>query len=233
MTSIADALGHKVSISLPGLHAYTGCDTVSAFAGKGKLTALKILKANEQYQNLFAGLGANIDVSEELVHELEVFTCHLYGGKGITDVNELRYAMFCAKKSELESHQLPPCRHCLFKHILRANYQALVWKSCLVPCPVIPSPIGHGWKHEGENDAYGIDWMSVNPAPTAILEFLSCNCSRSCESNRCNCVANGLRCTDMCSLQDCSNQETIEEEDEVLAGSDDEGDDENTDIEAT
>ena len=232
MTSIADALGRKVSISLPGLHAYTGCDTVSAFASKGKLTALKALKANEQYQNLFADLGATIDVSEELVRELEVFTCHLYGGKGITDVNELRYAMFCAKKGELESYQLPPCRYCLFKHILRANYQALVWKSCLVACPVIPAPIGHGWKHEGENDAYAIDWMSVNPAPNAVLEFLSCNCSRSCESNRCSCVANGLKCTDMCRLRDCTNQETIEV-DEVLAGSDDEGDDKNTDIEDT
>ena len=37
----------------------------------------------------------------------------------------------------------------------------------------------------------------------------------------------------MCRQQDCSNQETIEEEDEVLAESDDEGDDENTDIEDT
>eukprot|EP00794_Sanderia_malayensis_P020731 gene20733-22764_t len=42
ITSTADALGYKVSRSLPGLHAFTGCDTVSAFASKGKLTALKI-----------------------------------------------------------------------------------------------------------------------------------------------------------------------------------------------
>ena len=84
MTSIAVALGHKVSVSLPGLHAYTGCDAVSAFASKGKLTALKTHKANEQYQNLFADLGANLDVSEGLLHELEVFTCYLYRGKGIT-----------------------------------------------------------------------------------------------------------------------------------------------------
>ncbi len=32
------------------------------------------------------------------LHELEVFTCHLYRGNGVTDVNELRYQMFCAKK---------------------------------------------------------------------------------------------------------------------------------------
>ena len=53
----------------------------------------------------------------------------LYGREGITDVNKLRYATFCAKKGELDSHQLPSSRHWLFKHILRANYQTLVWKS--------------------------------------------------------------------------------------------------------
>eukprot|EP00794_Sanderia_malayensis_P019746 gene19746-21683_t len=77
--------------------------------------------------------------------------------------------------------------------------------------------------------AYTIDWMSVNPAPSAILELMSCNCSRSCDSNRCSCVANGLRCTDMCRLRDCSNQDSIDDDDEVLNDSDDEDSDENTD----
>ena len=33
-------------MSLIGLHAITGCDTVSAFAGKGKVKALKLLMKN-------------------------------------------------------------------------------------------------------------------------------------------------------------------------------------------
>ena len=33
--------------ALPGLHALTGCDTVSSFAGKGKKAALDIVKADE------------------------------------------------------------------------------------------------------------------------------------------------------------------------------------------
>ena len=69
MTSTADSIGHKVSISLPCLNAYTGCVTVSVCTSKRKLTTLKAYKANEQYKNLFAGLDANIDVSEELVHK--------------------------------------------------------------------------------------------------------------------------------------------------------------------
>ena len=108
-----------------------------------------------------------------------------------------------------------------------------MWKSCLVACPVIPAPIGHGWIHDAENDGYAIEWMSVNPKPNAVLEFLSCNCSRSCKSNKCSCAANGLRCTDMCHIRDCSNQETIEEDDEVVTGSHYEDNDEDTDIENT
>ena len=65
------------------------------------------------------------------------------------------------------------------------------------------------------------------------LYFLSCNCSRCYESNRCSCAANGLRFTDMCHLRDCINQETIEEDDEVVTGSDYDDNNEDTDIEDT
>ncbi len=39
--TIADSVGIDVCRSLIGMHACTGCDTVSAFAGKGKARALK------------------------------------------------------------------------------------------------------------------------------------------------------------------------------------------------
>ena len=35
--------------SLTGLHELTGCDTVSAFAGKGKSTAFNTLMKNDEY----------------------------------------------------------------------------------------------------------------------------------------------------------------------------------------
>ena len=37
ITAISNAIGSGLSKCLPGLHAYTGCDTISAFAGKRKL----------------------------------------------------------------------------------------------------------------------------------------------------------------------------------------------------
>ena len=40
-------LGDKLSQALIALHAFTGCDTVSAFAGRGKTGPLKQLKKDE------------------------------------------------------------------------------------------------------------------------------------------------------------------------------------------
>ena len=48
--------------------------------------------------------------------------------------------------------------------------------------------------------------MSGEPAPKAVLELLSCQCKRVCQSPSCTCLANGLHCTDMCRLQECTNQ---------------------------
>ena len=39
--TLALSIGQDVCQALPGLHSFTGCDTVSAFAGRGRLTALK------------------------------------------------------------------------------------------------------------------------------------------------------------------------------------------------
>ena len=141
-------------------------------------------------------------------------------------VNEARYEKFCAKKGKIESNQLPPCQNALRKHIDRANYQARVWKNCLVPYPQIPNPSGHGWKLE--NSQFTIDWMTIPPAPDSILEFLSCNCTKSCDSNRCICRTNGLKCTDMCKLKDCSNATKESDGEESDNDSDGEVSDEET-----
>ncbi len=73
-------------------------------------------------------LGEDWHVCDELMDSLEKITCLLNATKsGTQKVNELRYHMFCAKKVEIESHQLPPCIDSLGKHAQRANYQAAIW----------------------------------------------------------------------------------------------------------
>ncbi len=108
----------RVCRALIGMHAFTGCDTVSAFVGRGKTKALKLLISHVDYQDTFLKLDQEWVLSQELVDKLETFTCLLYAPKlSSIRINELRYHLFCAKKGEIESHQLPPCREC-FLHML-------------------------------------------------------------------------------------------------------------------
>ena len=164
-------------------------------------------------------------INEELCNELENFTCIHYNSNGTTcSVNELRYKLFCARGAECKSHLLPPCRDCLYKHIIRANYQTAIWKRSLEKQPNIPNPSGHGWKYKIVNNEkiLNIDWMSGEPAPKAVLDLLACDCSRICKAPDCICITNNLKCTPMCKL-DCDNQK-ISNDDEDENEQDDVGD---------
>lgn len=40
--NVAGVLGHNVCCALPGMHSFTGCDTVSAFGGQGNHKCFKV-----------------------------------------------------------------------------------------------------------------------------------------------------------------------------------------------
>ena len=207
------------------MHAFTGCDTVSAFAGRGKIGALKQMKCDESKQEVFSELGKSWDTSNDLLMKTERLTCQLYvPTTQISEVNTLRYKMFCAKRAQVESSQLPPCQDCLYRHISRANYQAAVWRRCLENDPSEPNPVDHGWTTTNDGKL-SIDWMHGPPAPEAVLELLSCVCVRSCKLPDCLCLSNGLKCTTMCKLQTCTNQQTEEESITELTDSESDGED--------
>ena len=94
----ADKLGQDVCRALHGLHAFTGCDTVSAFAGRGKIDPLKMVMQSKESCATFQELGEVWEVQAQLFQRLCTFTCHTYTkSPGIDDVNELRYRSFCAR----------------------------------------------------------------------------------------------------------------------------------------
>ena len=139
---VASSLGDDVYSSLIGLHAYTGCDTVSAFAGKGKLSALKVITKEPKYQMRFSELGESWNISAQLAAKEEKFTCKLYLTAGSSfEVNECRHQLFCSKRGDVNSSQLPPCKDCMLQHLKRVNFQAGIWKHSLESKPEIPSPI--------------------------------------------------------------------------------------------
>lgn len=123
---ICSAIGSETCKALTGRHTFTGCDSVSALAGKGTVRALEIIKKNRQIREAVMQMGDNWDISPELQSRLEELVCLLYASKPATaNVNELRYTLFCSHKGNIESHQLPPCKDSLVKHLQRANFLVL------------------------------------------------------------------------------------------------------------
>ena len=112
------------------MHAFKGCDCVSAFPGKGKAKALMILRDDAEVNETFSRLGEKWQLPPNLFTRIEKFTCDLYSSRA-TEVNATRYNLFCLKNGEIESFQLPLCKDSLEKHTLRANYKAGIWKRCL------------------------------------------------------------------------------------------------------
>ncbi|KAJ8383302.1 hypothetical protein AAFF_G00222380 [Aldrovandia affinis] len=68
----------------------------------------------------------------------------------------------------------------------------------------ILSPVEHGWARNDDGQLT-VEWMR-SPAPEAVLQLLSCNCSRRCKLLECQCMSSGLKCTNLCKLQTCDNQ---------------------------
>ena len=106
--------------SLIGLHVLTGCDTVSAFAGKGKYKALQLALSNASYVRALMEIGANWVLTEEAMAAVEAFVYQLYGKKCVS-VDALRYELHCAKGGRGGGSSLR-------LHVTRANYQAATWR---------------------------------------------------------------------------------------------------------
>ena len=206
LTKISNTLGSNISEALIRLHSFTGCDSLSAFAGEGKTSALKLLMKEERFQYLFLRSGQNLTVTQDDMALFEEFVCYLYGGQKlkVKGVSDLRYLLFCAKGAEVGSQQQPPSRGCLQKHFFRLNYQSFVWRNSLKDLNDLPSPVEYGWKIKREDLV--IDWTDEKAAPDTVLELLFCGCKTSCKTKIYACVSNGRFCADRCKCDSCVNK---------------------------
>ena len=55
----------------------------------------------------------------------------MYGCKGNNSVDELRYRIYSQGAGKLACDHLPPCSDALNLQIMRANYQAKIWRESL------------------------------------------------------------------------------------------------------
>ena len=185
--------------NLVAFHAITGCDTVSSFCGIGKKRAWKVfLKHPHLLQNL--GLG---EITTETVARAEEFVCHLYQPNSpLTSINRVRSKMFQKGMKELEN--LPPTADALKQHILRAHFQAAVWRSANIPQPDIPVPTDSGWSLV--QDSLLPVLTTANAVTTEYTPLLTCRCT-NCATSKCSCRSKFLRCIAACQCSEhlCHN----------------------------
>ena len=86
--------------ALLGVHAFSGCDTVSAFTSRGKLLCLRLMGTDDM--ETLTQLGMNWTLSDALFASLESLTFRIYSASSNTDsFNDLHFSIFCAKKRML------------------------------------------------------------------------------------------------------------------------------------
>jgi hypothetical protein len=197
---MALALGPERSLALPFFHAFTGCDTVSSFNGRGKKTCWDTWKASDETPDdmtpAFIALTNTPNSVDDWINALERFVVILYDRtSGLDNVNEARKILFTQRGREICN--IPPTKAALQQHVKRAVYQAAYcWGQMLVRAPELPSPNEWGWCQSNTGSWQPI-WTTLPEAIDACRELLRCGCKKGC-TGRCKCVKAGLKCTALC-----------------------------------
>lgn len=191
------ALGSDRSYALPFFHAFTGCDTVSCFAGHGKRTAWDTWNAFPDVTSTFIELCSGPGNFDVVPSPLQRFVVLMYErSSSKTTVNALRKHLFTKKSRSMEG--LPPTEGALLQHTKRAVYQSgFCWHQLLQPKQNLPSPREWGWEKIDEESDWTPLWTTLPDVAKCCPELLKCGCKKGC-SNRCKCMKAKTKCTALC-----------------------------------
>lgn len=183
ITEIGKHYSEKYCKALLALHAFTGCDTTSAFKGKGKVRAIKWLLKDTIILNALSKLGDTWALSDDVISGLERLVCRLYGSQKINDVNECRYLKLTSAccsddlnvvhpTKKFDTALIPPCKSSLIEHCKRAHYQVAQWKRSHIQFPLIPGPLtDNGWCLDSHGHLVPV-WYTGQMLPQSIINEL-------------------------------------------------------------
>ncbi len=120
-----------------------GCDSTSAFHGKGKVSLLKVLEEFPEFYDTFARVDLSFEMDSSTKRELETFVCRMYKEYHVDKVDDAPYNIFRLEK--YESDKMPFTKDALKKHMRRINYQAAIWQMALISEIELPEITDHGW----------------------------------------------------------------------------------------
>ena len=202
VVAIIKQLGIDICKALPFFYAFTGCDTVSSFSGKGKCTffdAWMKSREKDQITETFTKLGNMPQtIKDEDVFVIESLVKLVYYGcaKGHKDLslNALRKKQFTQSISN-DMRKIAPSSDALYMHILRATHTAgFEWVQCLHNISV-PNPSVYGYiLKEG---VYIPKWLR-NPSTFNLSNFVeTCKC-KTAQCKSCKCAQLDIPCLPLC-----------------------------------
>ena len=175
---IREALSKRQWHYLFFCHAFTGCDTVSSFAGHG---------INTLFDKFCAG-----DIDEHIDTVIRSGTAifkYIYNASGTT-LGEIRYNMFAHKAAVglIKPETVPPTEGAAAQHSLHVYLQTQNW---MLLQSMSLNPDEYGWTIRVPI----LDTM----APEELLWFTSCNCHEDCSTQWCS-YKNGVQCISACGI---------------------------------
>lgn len=204
INAICAGLGRDKSLALPVFHSFTGCDTTSAFFGRGKKSAWEAWVCYPEVTNAFTYIASNpfsnVEIGSECFQLLEHFTVVLYDKTSdLEHVDEARLELYCQKGKNMET--IPPTQGALLQHTKRVVYQAGIWCSSDLPEQHAPIPEGWGWTLNDDTQSWVPIWTVLPVASQACSELVKCGCKSQtgCSSARCACNKAKWKCTALCS----------------------------------
>eukprot|EP00794_Sanderia_malayensis_P001920 gene1920-2177_t len=108
-------LGSRFFAALIGFHTFTGCDSTSAFHGKGKVSLLKVLEEFPEFYDTLARLGLSFHMDSSTKRELETFVCRIYNQYHVDKVEDAHYNIF--RLGKYDSDKMPCTKDTLKKHM--------------------------------------------------------------------------------------------------------------------
>ena len=123
----------------------------------------------------------NLDLSENIVFDIEEFTCHIYGypkNKCINDVLKAEFDKKCKPKPGkntldcikfVDPATLPPCSKVLLQQMKRACYVAHLYTTTYDAYPAFDLfPIDYGYKLIENEESLEMHWFDGNETPDSI-----------------------------------------------------------------
>jgi len=193
---LVEVLGKDRCTALPFFHAFTGCDTVSSFAGHGKKTGWETWNSFPDVTSTFSQLSSEPTDVDFAMSLLQRFVVRMYErSSSKMTVNSLRKHLFTKKGKPMEG--LPPTEAALLQHTKRAVYQSgFCWFRSLQAEQNLPSPGEWGWLADDDCKWKPL-WTDLPDVAKCLPELLKCGCKKGC-SKRCRCLKANTRCTALC-----------------------------------